>query len=295
MFIDHYIILSSVLHFLETSILIDFSQTVHSPLVSGAYGWYNEKTRKGRFPAVFLRKLGDRMRMRKKAWARPELAQCPYYIQDPKKLRGSWNEWFTRKQPLHLELGCGKGVFTAEIAVANPEINYLGIDLSDDVLGVARRNIESVFAQGGRTPDNIALTAYHIEWIGDILSEQDVVDRIYINFCNPWPKAKHHKKRLTHTLQLDKYKKFLAPGGEIHFKTDNDELFLATQRYLRESGFEILWMTKDLKAEPDAVDIPTEHEILFSSQGIAIKAIIAALPKQAVKEGNSSDTARESD
>ena len=217
------------------------------------------------------------MRMRKKAWARPELAQCPYYIQDPRGMRGSWLEWYPKRRPLHIELGCGKGVFTSEIAAANPEINYLGIDLSDDVLGVARRNIEAAFEQAGRTPDNIALTAYNIELIGDILSPQDVVDRIYINFCNPWPRTKHHKKRLTHTRQLEKYKRFLAPGGEIHFKTDNADLYLATQRYLRESGFEILWQTKDLKAEPDAIDIPTEHELMFAAQGIPIKAITARL------------------
>lgn len=84
------------------------------------------------------------MRMRKKDWARPELAACSYYTDQPETLKGHWQEHFARKQPLHLDLGCGKCTFLAELAFRHPEINYIGIDQSPDVLGVARRNIESV-------------------------------------------------------------------------------------------------------------------------------------------------------
>lgn len=224
------------------------------------------------------------MRMRKKEWARPELAVCPYFIQEPEKLAGNWNNWFPRRQPLHVELGCGKGVFTAEIAFRNPQINYLGIDLSPDVLGVARRNVERLYGEGNRPVDNLAFTAYNIEQIENIIHKEDAVERIYINFCNPWPKGKHHKKRLTHFRQLIKYKAFLMDGGEIHFKTDNSDLYLATLRYFRESGFEILYETKDLYKENCVDNVKTEHEIMFASQGIPIKKVIARYRRD---DGNS--------
>ena len=141
------------------------------------------------------------MRMRKKDWARPELAACPYYTDAPQKLKGKWQSRFAKEQPLHLDLGCGKCTFLAELAFRHPEVNYIGIDQSPDVLGVARRNIEAVFTDGDRKVENVMLTAYDIEKISAILDgERDQVERIYINFCNPWPKARHHKRRLTHTI-----------------------------------------------------------------------------------------------
>ena len=186
------------------------------------------------------------MRMRKKDWARPELAACSYYTDQPETLKGHWQEHFARKQPLHLDLGCGKCTFLAELAFRHPEINYIGIDQSPDVLGVARRNIESTFSAGEKTVDNVMLTAYDIEKIAAILDEnQEKVSRIYINFCNPWPKARHHKRRLTHRIQLMKYRKLLCENGELWFKTDNDDLFLSTLRYLEEAGFEITDKTFD--------------------------------------------------
>ena len=215
------------------------------------------------------------MRMRKKAWARPELAECPYFIEEPQALKGKWQEWFPKRGPFHVELGCGKGVFTAEIVRRNPAINYLGIDLSMDVLGSARRNIEQACGEEGRTADNIALTAFDIERITEILEKKDQVERLYINFCNPWPRGKHHKKRLTHTRQLEKYQTFLKEGGEIWFKTDNTDLYLATQRYLTEAGFQILSQTNDLYAQGDPENIVTEHELMFAEQGIPIKRIVA--------------------
>ena len=107
------------------------------------------------------------------------------------------------------------------------------------MLGLAKRNVEKEYLDAKREIDNVLLTAYEIEIIQNILNENDTVDRIYINFCNPWPKARHNKKRLTYPKQLEKYKVFLKPGGEIYFKTDDDNLFRASIRYFEESGFEI--------------------------------------------------------
>lgn len=218
------------------------------------------------------------MRMRKKDWARPELAACPYYTDAPQELKGEWQSRFAKKQPLHLDLGCGKCTFLAELAFRHPEVNYIGIDQSPDVLGVARRNIEGVFTAGERKVENVMLTAYDIEKISAILDgERDQVERIYINFCNPWPKARHHKRRLTHIIQLKKYRSLLREGGEIWFKTDNDDLFLATQRYLEEAGFAIYAKTFDLHGENDPENIESEHEVMFTAQGIRTKALKARM------------------
>lgn len=216
------------------------------------------------------------MRMRKKKWARPELANCPYFVDDPRAQRGKWHGWFRGEgRPLYLELGCGKGVFLAELALHSPRINFLGVDLSRDVLGVARRNIEKAYAAQNRPVDNIALAAHNIEQILLMMDRNDAVERIYINFCNPWPKEKHHKRRLTHPRQLRSYQEFLAPGGEIHFKTDDDDLYRATLRYFRECGFEVLRQTEDLHAESWTDNIESEHELMFAAQGIPIKAAVA--------------------
>lgn len=217
------------------------------------------------------------MRIRRKAWARPELEVCEYFINEPKENKGKWNQSFKNNQPIHLELGAGKGVFIADIAVKHTEINYIAIDIKSDVLGYARRNIEKAYTEAGKKVENVLLTAYNIEQITDIFSEADKIDRIYINFCNPWPKAKHNKRRLTHPKQLELYKKFLKTQGEIHFKTDDDDLYLATLRYFEESGFNIFYKTQDLHSDSKQENILTEHEIMFMNKGIKIKAIKARL------------------
>lgn len=166
------------------------------------------------------------MRMRTKKWARPELAVCPFYIKEPEKNKGRWGERYKNNQPMWLELGCGKGRFLSQVAVCNPNRNFLAIDLSSDMLGLTKRNVEKAYAEAGRDIDNVFITWQNIERIERILDgETDVIERIFINFCNPWFKPSQYKKRLTHTRRLMNYRKFLKDGGEIWFKTDDDELF----------------------------------------------------------------------
>lgn len=142
------------------------------------------------------------------------------------------------------------------------------------MLGLSKRNIEEVYQM--QNPENLLLIRMNVERILDTFGEKDSVDRIYINFCNPWPRGKHNKRRLTHTRQLENYKTFLKKGGEIYFKTDNDELFKATLEYLSESGFQVIAKTYDLHREPIFEEnIITEHEKMFSEDGIPIKALIA--------------------
>ena len=214
------------------------------------------------------------MRMRRKPWARPELEACDFFIKEPEKKRGIWKYAFEKKeQPIYLELGCGKGSFIGQIAYNNPDINYIGVDIKSDMLGVGRRNIVKIF--GDRPVNNILLTAYNVEQIEKIISEKDAIERIYINFCNPWGREKHKKRRLTHTRQLEHYKSFLKKGGEIYFKTDDDGLFDESLEYFRESDFDVTYITRDLHNSDVEYNIETEHEKMFSQEGIPIKYCVA--------------------
>jgi len=214
------------------------------------------------------------MRMRRKPWVREELARCEFFIDNPCENIGRWHEVFSNKHTIHLELGCGKGTFIAKLAKQNPKTNYIAIDIKSEVLGLAKRNIEKEY---GKEPiKNVVIMSQEIALIQNIMNEKDVVERIYINFCNPWPKPRHNKKRLTYTVQLEKYKIFLARDGEIYFKTDDDELFKASKKYFKQAGFEIIKETSNL-ADEDIFNgnIITEHEEMFMKQGIKIKALIA--------------------
>ncbi len=216
------------------------------------------------------------MRIRFKKWARPELEESEFYIDNPEEYKGKWNSLFKNDNPIHTELGCGKGKFISKLASQNPNINYIAIDLVDAMLGLAKRSIEEEYKENNLEINNVLITRYDIERIINIFDSNDQIERIYINFCNPWPRGKHHKKRLTHTKQLEKYKTFLKEKGEIYFKTDDDMLFNESLNYFKDSGFLIKKQTFDLDNESDFWDnIETEHEKMFKEQGIKIKALIA--------------------
>lgn len=217
------------------------------------------------------------MRMRSKPWAKPELEACPFFVRRGEEQKGRWHEWFPSRQPIHLELGCGKGYFIAGLAPEHPEINYIGIDLKDVVLAPAKRVIEAAF--GEKPVQNVALTGHDIERLPEIMDEHDRVERIYINFCNPWPKPRHWKRRLTYPTRLRDYRALLDPQGEIWFKTDDGPLYRDTLRYLEEAGYQVYWCTEDLHADPcgDEITVMTEHERMFSARGIPIKALKARI------------------
>ena len=217
------------------------------------------------------------MRMRFKPYARPELLASPLHAHEPMANKGHWHQVFARpQQPLHLELGCGKGGYLAELASRHPENNYLGIDITDKVLVLAKRKIEAAFAEKGIPADNVQIMSLDIERLDSAFDPSDTVERIYINFCNPWNrKAAHKKHRLTFTRQLILYRNFLVDGGEIYFKTDDDGLFNDSLEYFPEAGFEITWKTFDLHQNEPEWNIRTEHEGMFTEQGIPTKALIA--------------------
>ena len=205
------------------------------------------------------------MRIRRRPWARPELDACPFFLKEPTSNIGKWKTAFEKEQEIHLELGC---------ASSHPEINYIAMDLKSDMLGFARRKIESAYNKKNQKLSNIILVAYDIERILDVFSKEDKIDRIYINFCNPWPRPRHRKRRLTHTTKLEKYKEFLSKNAKIYFKTDADILFLDSVQYFKDSDFDLIFRTEDLQSENLPENILTEHEEMFISQGIKIKAAI---------------------
>ena len=219
------------------------------------------------------------MRIRRRPWAKQELEESKFYIDDPTVNKGKWLELFeNKKAPLHLEIGCGKGSFIAKLASTHPENNYIAADMIEAMLGLSKRNIEKEYQENEKEINNLYLIRMNAERILDVFDKNDTVQRIYINFCNPWPRGKHKKRRLTHTRQLENYKKFLdKENGEIYFKTDDDELFEESLEYFKEEGFKLEKITHDLHNEMIFEDIRTEHEQMFTEQGIKIKALIAKI------------------
>ena len=215
------------------------------------------------------------MHMRKKKWALPELNACPWVVKDCDTFRGRWRGLFPKDQPLHVELGCGKCVSTCEMAWAEKDVNFVAIDISTDMLGVARRNVAARY--GDAPVDNLRLAVKEVTAIERTFAPEDRVERIYISFCNPWSQhSRHVKRRLTHPRQLMQYRTFLTDGGEIWFKTDDDGLFDDSIEYFKACGFEIRTLTRDLHASGFSPNYESEHEKMFTAQGIRTKFLIAA-------------------
>jgi tRNA (guanine-N7-)-methyltransferase len=218
------------------------------------------------------------LRLRNRPWAAPELAGCSYYVKDFTRNRGRWKEAFGNDAPIWLEIGCGKGMYLAGMAPSHPEINFIGADIKSLMLAYARRNLEEAFSSAGRGVDNVILLSVDAVRILSAFSEEDVIDRIILNFSNPWPKPPHHKRRLTHTRQLENYRHFLRPGGIIEFKTDNDDLFRDSLTYFEDAGFTPEEVCEDLysvrEVDPSVI---TEHESKFMEMGLPIHYIRAVL------------------
>ena len=217
------------------------------------------------------------MRIRHKPWARPELEQSPLYVPAPALFRGKWNSVFPSSKSLRLELGCGKGAFLAEMAARYPDIGFLGIDIKSEMLVLAKRKIEE---KDLHAKEHVRIFSQDIERIDSVFSIEDQIERIYINFCPPWPKRQDRKHRLTHPKQLEKYKAFLKPDGEIWFKTDDASLFEDSIAYFEQSGYIIRYRTKDLRISGFDNNIETEHEIMFKKEGKPIQFLIAQREKR---------------
>ncbi len=184
-----------------------------------------------------------------------------FLVREPETVKGRWAELFGNDNPIYLELGCGKGKFISRMAQDNPDRNYIAIEGQSNV---ALRALEK--AQEGRLA-NLRIFIDYVHDLQDYFTEGEL-DGIYLNFSDPWPKARHAKRRLTHRNRLKNYREVLSDEGTVEFKTDNDGLFDFTMEELEEGGFEILQQTRDLhKSGFSAAEITTEYEERFKDAG----------------------------
>ena len=233
------------------------------------------------------------MRMRFKPYAHDELMAADFHVHEPLIWGGKWHSQYARpEQPFVLELGCGKGGFISQLACAHPENNYLGIDITDKVLILAKRKIEAAYAEAGRPIDNVKIMSTDIERIKGVITPEDEVSRIYINFCDPWPTKRHAKRRLTHGNFLKLYRKVLKDNGQIHFKTDNDPLFEWSIEEIPQFGFELSEVTRDLHANGQH-GVMTDYEAKFYAEGKNINRCVATM--QPWEEPEEEDTPEEAD
>lgn len=215
------------------------------------------------------------MRLRKKPWARPALEACDFFVSNPTENKGKWHSSFSTPSEIWLELGCGKGGFISKLASSNSDKNFIAVDIKDEVLILAKEKIEKEYSCVNASTCNIKLMSHEIMIIHKMLDQHDVINRIFINFCNPWHKNTHRNKRLTHPHQLNQYKSFLASQGQIWFKTDNELLFNDSIKYFEECNFKTVFITKDLYGSDFDKNIVTEHENIYSQLGHKIKFLIA--------------------
>lgn len=205
------------------------------------------------------------MRLRKKPWIEKAILDfsdfvyaAPEHIERIEK--GKWSEMFGRQAPLYVELGTGKGRFISQMAMRHPEVNFIGIEAQVDIAYYAALKVKEL----GLT--NVKILVFDINNITDIFAAHEVT-RFFINFCDPWPKVRHAKRRLTHVNFLEKYRNLLIPGGEIFFKTDNRPLFDFSLEQFEEAGLKVNKLTFDLHNSGMEDNIMTEYEKKFSGFG----------------------------
>ena len=203
------------------------------------------------------------------------IANNPFVIQDPNSMQGCFYKVFgNESKPIHLEIGCGKGRFITTLASMHPQICYIGIENHSTVL------LKSVKKLEDRDIPNLRFILMDAMGIQEVFAPGEV-DRIYLNFSEPWTRKKKPKRRLTYRDFLKIYEKIMVPGGQIRFKTDNTLLFEFSLSEFKECGFTLSEVTRDLhNSEYDKDNVRTEFEQKFAEQGIAIKRCVATSGKQ---------------
>jgi len=210
------------------------------------------------------------MRLRHIPGAEEAIEQSPYVIQEPKEMKGKWDSVFGNRNPIHIEVGMGKGRFIMELAQRNPQINYIGIERYSTVLLKALQKREQL------PVSNICFMCIDAKELGEIF-EKGEVEKIYLNFSDPWPKDRHARRRLTSPDFMAVYDQILARDGVIEFKTDNRGLFDYSLEAIPQAGWQIKAHTFDLHHSPmNEGNVMTEYEEKFSSMGNPICKLVAA-------------------
>ena len=216
------------------------------------------------------------MRLRNIPGAKDAILECDWVIDEPERFKGKWESVFGEKRPLFLEVGMGKGRFLMDLARLHPEINYVGIEMYDSVLlrGLQKR---AELEQEGITYPNLYFMRVDARLLPEIFAKGEV-DKIYLNFSDPWPKARHAKRRLTSRQFLTRYDQILVPEGKVEFKTDNRDLFDFSLEEVPEAGWKLLAHTFDLHHNEELMkgNVMTEYEEKFSSMGNPICKMVIA-------------------
>ena len=209
------------------------------------------------------------MRLRHIKGAEEQIAESPYVIQEPELHKGSWNQVFGNDNPIQIEVGMGKGRFIMELAKQNPDINYIGIERYSSVL------LRGLQKRAQLELNNIYFMCIDAKNMADYFAPGEV-DKIYLNFSDPWPKDRHAKRRLTSTRFLERYDNILTPEGRVMFKTDNEDLFDFSLEQVEEAGWILENHTYDLHhSEYNEGNVMTEYEEKFSAKGNPICRLVA--------------------
>ena len=211
------------------------------------------------------------MRLRNIPGAKDAITGSNYVVQEPASHKGKWTQVFPKDQPLHIEVGMGKGRFLMDMAKLHPEINYVGIEMYDSVLLRAVQKREQL----EEDLPNLYFIRMDARNLPDVF-EKGEVDKIYLNFSDPWPKERHAKRRLTSRQFLERYDKILAPEGTVEFKTDNRPLFEFSLEEVKEAGWVLDASTFDLHHDAKLMEgnVMTEYEEKFSRAGNPIHKMI---------------------
>lgn len=210
------------------------------------------------------------MRLRNVPGSREAIADNDMAINEPTELKGKWKEEFGNDNPIRIEIGMGKGKFITTLSMENPDINYIGIEKYSSVLIRAIERCEEI-----EVP-NLRFIRMEAEYICDVF-EKGEVDRIYLNFSDPWLKDRHAKRRLTSKQFFERYDVILKKDGIVEFKTDNDLLFQFSLEQVPEAGWELIEQTWDLHNDERLMqgNVMTEYESKFSQMGNPIHKLIA--------------------
>ena len=207
------------------------------------------------------------MRLKNVKGANEIIIKGRYYVEDPYINKGNWNKIFNNNNPIYIEIGIGKGKFIVENAIKYPNINFIGIEKYDSVL------VRAIQKSNELELNNLKLVRMDAKRIEEVFDHE--VDRIYLNFSDPWPKDRHYKRRLTSYVFLDKYEHIFKNNKYIIMKTDNIDLFNFSLESLTNHGYNIEFMTNDLHSLNNVDNIMTEYEEKFSNKGIKINKLIA--------------------
>ncbi|WP_226656203.1 tRNA (guanosine(46)-N7)-methyltransferase TrmB [Pseudalkalibacillus hwajinpoensis] len=204
------------------------------------------------------------MRQRNKPWAADMFAENPQFVPtNPIERKGNWKDVFQNDHPIHLEVGTGKGQFIIGMAKQNPDVNFIGLELSSSVMVSA---LEKLIEED---VPNVRLLNENAQDLQSLFEENEV-SRIYLNFSDPWPKNRHEKRRLTYKTFLDLYRVVMSPTGEVHFKTDNQGLFEYSLHSFSAYGMTLNQVSLDLHTSDMEDNVMTEYEEKFSSKGSRI-------------------------